>query len=144
MGRGGRMRRGILAAMSFNDDRNGDGENSVGSDLRPSTHCLHAQTLTRLKFLDRQDRSTKRHRMKSLQLQEAKQQFSAVAEKAAGGQPQIVTKHGKPFVVILSVADWKKSRVPRRTLLEMLRSCPVDLTELDITRSRELPRDLGL
>jgi prevent-host-death family protein len=97
-----------------------------------------------MKFLDRQDRSSKRHQMKSLQLQEAKQQFSAVAEKAAGGQPQIVTKHGKPFVVILSVADWKKSRAPKRTLLEMLRSCPVDLTELDLTRSRELPRDLGL
>ena len=82
--------------------------------------------------------------MKSLQLQEAKQQFSAVAEKAASGQPQIVTKHGKPFEVIISVADWQRSRLPKRTLLEMLRSCPVDLTELDLTRSRELPRDLAL
>lgn len=82
--------------------------------------------------------------MKSLQLQEAKQQFSAVAERAAGGQPQIVTKHGKPFVVIVSVADWRKSKPSKRTLLEMLRSCPVDLTELDLTRSQELPRDLAL
>ena len=81
--------------------------------------------------------------MKTLQLQEAKQQFSAVAEKAAGGQPQVVTKHGKPFVVILSVADWKKSQAPRRPLLEMFRSCPLDLTGLDLSRSRELPRDPG-
>ena len=82
--------------------------------------------------------------MKSLQLQEAKQQFSAVAEKAAAGRPQIVTKHGKPFVVIVSVADWRKSKPPQRTLLDMLRSCPVDLTELDLTRSKEFPRDLAL
>jgi prevent-host-death family protein len=82
--------------------------------------------------------------MKMLQLQEAKQQFSAVAERAAGGQPQIVTKHGKPFVVIMSVADWRKTKPPQRTLLEMLRSCPVDLTGLDLTRSREIPRDLAL
>ena len=95
-------------------------------------------------FLDRQDRFPTVSRMKSLQLQEAKQQFSAVAEKAAGGQPQIVTKHGKPFVVIVSVADWQKTRPKKRTLLEMLRSCPVDSDELDLTRSRELPRDIEL
>lgn len=83
--------------------------------------------------------------MKSLQIQEAKQRFSTVAEKAAGGQPQIVTKQGKPFVAIVSVADWRKSTPPpQRTLLEVLRSCPVDLTELDLSRSQALPRDLAL
>lgn len=82
--------------------------------------------------------------MKPLQLQEAKQQFSAVAEKAAGGQPQIVTKHGKPFVVIVSVAEWQNSRPKKRRLVEMLRSCPVDLTELDLTRRKEFPRDIAL
>ncbi len=94
-------------------------------------------------WTDRTERSTV-DRMKTLQLQEAKQQFSAVAERAAGGQPQVVTKHGRPFVVILSVADWKKGKAPRRTLLETLRSCPVDLAGLDLSRSRELPRDPGL
>ncbi len=82
--------------------------------------------------------------MKSLQLQEAKQQFSAVAERAAGGRPQIVTKHGKPFVVIVGVADWQKVKPGKCTLLETLRSCPVDLGELDLTRSRELPRPIAL
>ena len=80
--------------------------------------------------------------MKPLQLQEAKQQFSAVAEKAARGQPQIVTKHGKPFVVIVNVADWEKAQPRKKSLLEVLRSCPVDLTELDLTRSKELPREI--
>jgi prevent-host-death family protein len=82
--------------------------------------------------------------MKPLQLQEAKQQFSAVAEKAANGQPQIVTKHGKPFVVIVKVADWQKTQPRKKTLLEVLRSCPVDLSKLDLTRSKDLPRDIKL
>ena len=81
--------------------------------------------------------------MKALQLQEAKQQFSAVAARAAGGQPQIVTKHGRPFVVVISVADWEKSRPLDRSLVDLLRSCPVDLTELKLDRTRELSRDLG-
>ena len=80
--------------------------------------------------------------MKPLQLQEAKQQFSAVAEKAARGQPQLVTKHGKPFVVIVNVADWEKTQPRKKSLLEVLRSCPVDLSELDLTRSKELPRQI--
>ena len=82
--------------------------------------------------------------MKPLQLQEAKQQFSAVAERAASGKPQIVTKHGKPFVVIVSVSDWQKAKPKKKTLLETLRSCPADLSELDLTRSKELPRDIAL
>ena len=82
--------------------------------------------------------------MKPLQLQEAKQQFSAVAEKAAGGQPQVVTKHGKPFVVIVSVAAWQEAKPKKRTLLEMLRSCPVDADKLDLRRSKEPPRDIPL
>lgn len=80
--------------------------------------------------------------MKPLQLQEAKQQFSAVAEKAARGDPQIVTKHGKPFVVIVNVADWEKTQPRKKSLLEVLRSCPMDLSELDLTRSKELPREI--
>jgi prevent-host-death family protein len=82
--------------------------------------------------------------MKPLQLQEAKQQFSAVAERAARGQPQIVTKHGKPFVVVVSVTDWQEARPKKRTLLEMLRSCPVDTNELDFRRSKEFPHKIAL
>lgn len=82
--------------------------------------------------------------MKPLQLQEAKQQFSAVAEKAANGCPQVVTKHGKPFVVIVSVADWQKTQPKKKSVMDVLRSCPVDLSELDLTRSRDLPRAIVL
>ncbi len=82
--------------------------------------------------------------MKPLQLQEAKQQFCAVAEKAAKGKPQVVTKHGKPYVVVVGVDEWEKTRQPKRTLLETLRSCPVDIAGMDLMRSKELPRAIKL
>lgn len=82
--------------------------------------------------------------MDTLQLQHAKQQFSAVAERAAQGRPQVVTKHGKPFVVILSIPDWKRRTPGKRPLLEALRSCPVDLDRIVPARSRDLPREAGL
>lgn len=82
--------------------------------------------------------------MKPLQLQEAKQQFSAVAEKAANGKPQIVTKHGKPFVVVVGMADWRKAKPKKSSVLDVLRSCPVDLGKLQLGRSKEGPRPLPL
>jgi prevent-host-death family protein len=78
------------------------------------------------------------------QLQQAKSEFCAVAEQAARGRPQVVTKHGRPFVVIASVKDWERTAPKRKTLLEALRACPADLGSLIAARSRELPRDLSL
>jgi prevent-host-death family protein len=78
------------------------------------------------------------------QLQEAKNAFSAVAARAARDQPQIVTKHGRPHVVIVSVKDWQRASPARKPVLAALRACPVDLATLDLSRSRELPRELPL
>lgn len=75
------------------------------------------------------------------QLQEAKNAFSAVAERAARDRPQIVTKHGRPHVVIVGVKDWQRATLVGKAVLATLRACPGDLTALDLTRSRELPRD---
>jgi prevent-host-death family protein len=82
--------------------------------------------------------------MKPLQLQDAKQQFCAIAQKAAAGKPQLVTKRGRPHVWIVGANEWKKSHPKRRSLVEGLRSCPVDLTEIDLSRSKELPRKVVL
>jgi prevent-host-death family protein len=78
------------------------------------------------------------------QLQTAKQRFSSVAEKAAKGDPQLVTKHGKPFVIIVSAADWQVRSGAERPLWEVLRSCPSDLSELPISRCKDLPRKVEL
>ena len=69
------------------------------------------------------------------QLQQAKSAFCAVAELAARGRPQVVTKHGRPFVIIASVKDWQCAGPKQKTLLEVLRACPADLAALTVTRS---------
>ncbi len=78
------------------------------------------------------------------QLQQAKSEFCAVAERAVRGRPQLVTKHGRPFVVIASIKDWRSAEPRQKTLLAALRACPADLGGLDLVRSREHPRELGL
>jgi prevent-host-death family protein len=78
--------------------------------------------------------------METCQLQTAKQRFSAVAGNAAKGIPQLVTKHGKPFVVIVGAADWCREREPEKGIWEVLRDCPSDLGGLDLARNKDLPR----
>ncbi|MBD9527402.1 type II toxin-antitoxin system Phd/YefM family antitoxin [Paracoccus sp. PAR01] len=43
-------------------------------------------------------------------LQDAKNRFSAVVEAAMSGQPQQVTRRGKPAVVVLSAAEYDRMR----------------------------------
>jgi prevent-host-death family protein len=82
--------------------------------------------------------------MKPFQLQKAKQQFCAVAERAAAGEPQLVTKHGRPHVWIVGDSEWQHTRRRKQSLVDALRACPVDLTKLHLTRDREHPRDISL
>ena len=46
---------------------------------------------------------------RSWSVQDAKNQFSAVVE-AARSEPQTVTKHGKPAVVVVDAADYERLR----------------------------------
>ena len=43
-------------------------------------------------------------------LQDAKNRFSAVVDAALAGQPQQVTRRGKPAVVVLSATDYDRMR----------------------------------
>lgn len=46
--------------------------------------------------------------MATWQLQDAKNRFSAVVDAALAGEPQQVTRRGKPAVVVLSVAEYER------------------------------------
>jgi len=78
------------------------------------------------------------------QLQDAKSKFSQLVENAMHNEPQIVTKHGNNAVVILSFEEYKKIRKPKTDLVTFLRNSPLMGVELDITRSKELPREIEL
>ncbi len=80
-------------------------------------------------------------------LQKAKNEFSRVVDRALSEGPQTVTRHGKPVVIISAISGPRGRKLDRKgskALLDLLRSCPVDLSRV-VTRDRSLPRtfDLG-
>jgi len=78
------------------------------------------------------------------QLQDAKSKFSQLVESAMLNKPQFVTKHGNNAVVILSFEDYKKMTKPQTDLVTFLRTSPLMESELDISRNKDLPRDIEL
>ena len=77
------------------------------------------------------------------QLQAAKQHFSELVERARSDGPQIVTKHGKEAVVVVSVEDYRRLRGSDPSLVEFIRSAP-DLDALDLERADDHGRDFDL
>lgn len=59
------------------------------------------------------------------QLQDAKNKFSNLVDKAQHNGPQIVTKHGKDAVVILSIDEYYKLIKPKTNLVNFFQSSPL-------------------
>ncbi|MBL6985257.1 MAG: type II toxin-antitoxin system Phd/YefM family antitoxin [Candidatus Thioglobus sp.] len=78
------------------------------------------------------------------QLQDAKNKFSNLVDKAQHNGPQVVTKHGKDAVVVLSIDEYKKLIKPKTSLVNFFQASPLVKEDLDLTRSKETPRDIGL
>ena len=78
------------------------------------------------------------------QLQEAKNKFSKLVEKAQHEGPQFVTKHGKESVVILSVEEYKKIVKPKSNLVKFIQTSPLSKTLINIERDKSLGRDIEL
>ena len=78
------------------------------------------------------------------QLQEAKNRFSEVVNKALEEGPQTVTRHGEEIVVILSKAEYNRLVKSQTSLLEFFRQSPLVGIELELERDLSLPRDVDL
>lgn len=76
-------------------------------------------------------------------LQEAKNRFSAVVEAALAGDPQRVTRRGKPAVVVLAVEEYERLRHLERanapTFAELLLAIPRDGGEFERVRLPSRP-----
>lgn len=77
------------------------------------------------------------------QLQAAKQHFSELVERARRDGPQVVTKHGKEAVVVVSVEEYQRLRGGGPNLVEFIRSAP-DFDALDLRRAADRGRDVDL
>ncbi len=78
------------------------------------------------------------------QLQDAKNKFSNLVERAQHDGPQIVTKHGREAVVVLGFDEYRKITRPKMDLVMFLRNSPLAGTDLEITRDNDFPRDVAL
>ena len=78
------------------------------------------------------------------QLQEAKNKFSELVEKARHEGPQFVTKHGKKSVVVLSVEAYNQMVKPKSNLFQFIQASPLSKVQIDIERDKSPVRDVEL
>ena len=78
------------------------------------------------------------------QLQDAKSKFSMLVEKALHHEPQFVTRHGSDAVVIVAFEDYKRIIKPKTDLVTFLQNSPLAGINLDLSRSKDLPREMDL
>ena len=68
-------------------------------------------------------------------LQDAKNRFSALVEAALGGEPQRVTRRGRPAVVVLAVEEYERLRLVERakvpSLADLMLAMPQDDEEFE-------------
>jgi prevent-host-death family protein len=77
------------------------------------------------------------------QIQQAKQQFSELVRRAMEDGPQIVTKHGREAVVVVSMREFRQRAGSAADFKAFLRSGP-DLSQLRIRRDRRPARRVEL
>jgi len=71
------------------------------------------------------------------QVQEAKQRFSRLVQRAIDDGPQVVTRHGEEVAVVVSAKDFRKLTGNVPDFKDFLLSAP-DLDELAIRRADDL------
>jgi len=84
--------------------------------------------------------------MKEWPLQDAKNRFSSVVDAAIAGDPQRVTRRGKPAVVVLAVAEYERLRHLEKasapTFADLLLAIPQDDGEFERLPLSPRPVDL--
>jgi antitoxin Phd len=77
------------------------------------------------------------------QVQEAKQRFSQLLRLAESEGPQTVTRHGQAVAVVVGADEYRRLTEKKKDFKEFLMSGP-DLSELDLGRPKEYPREIEL
>jgi len=80
----------------------------------------------------------------SWQLQTAKAQFSYLVDLVEKGDSIKITRHGYEVAVLISKKKYDSLMKRKSELLNCLLSSPYPELDLDITRSKEVSRDIEL
>lgn len=75
------------------------------------------------------------------QLQDAKNRFSEVVEKALKKGPQIITRRGVETVIVLSLAEYRKVILDKKKLSDFFRESPLANVDLELTRDKSDSRE---
>ncbi len=78
------------------------------------------------------------------QLQQAKGNFSQLIKRAANGDAQTVTVHGKPTAVVLSAEEYARLTTRRGKLSSALLQSDLGAEGLDLERGDDTGRDFDL
>ena len=80
----------------------------------------------------------------SYSVKEAKDNLSEIIRLAESGRPQIIKRHDTEVAVVVSMADWQRSKGKRGRLVDILRNSPLVGVELDLSRPKDRPGDIDL
>jgi antitoxin Phd len=82
--------------------------------------------------------------MEKWQLQDAKNRFSEVVNKAFKDGPQVVTRHGTESVVIVSIEEFRRLSRPKTDLVSFFKQSPWYDVQIDLSRDKDTPREVIL
>jgi len=80
----------------------------------------------------------------SYSVKEAKDNLSEIIRLAESGRPQIIKRHETEVAVVVSMADWQRSKGKSGRLVDILRNSPLIGVELDLSRPKDRPGDIDL
>ncbi len=75
------------------------------------------------------------------QLQDAKNKFSEVVERALKQGPQLITRRGKKAVIIMSYEEYTRMKQSQTKLSEFFRASPLTKVDLNLKRDISLSRE---
>ena len=81
---------------------------------------------------------------KAWTLADAKAHLSEVVESALKKGPQVITRHGRKAVVVVSAEEWERKTQRQGTLADFFAASPLRDSGLEIERPQDGPRDLDL
>jgi len=73
----------------------------------------------------------------------AKTRLSALMDRAQR-TPQVITSHGKPSVVVVSIDEWQRKIKRQGSLVDFLRASPLSGKNLELERLQDEPREVEL
>ena len=80
--------------------------------------------------------------VRTWQIKDARANFSALVDKAISDGPQIVTRHGKKAVVVVSMEEWMRRERRRGDLVDFFANSPLREEGIEIERQRDYPREI--